>query len=409
MRILHTADWHLGKSLEGRSRLTEQSEFLAELIEIVDERSVDIVIIAGDVFDTSNPPAAAERLFYQALDRLADEGRRAVIVIAGNHDHPERLAAAMDLARRYGIILAGLPGTQVPVSDFSEDRVNVIQSGPGWLEMSVPQCPNHAVIVLLPYPSESRLQEVLIDSLDEGLLQKAYAEKVALILERAAGNFAENTINLIISHLYIAGGATSESERDISLGGALAVGPDAFPPASQYVALGHLHRCQESSSAGPLIRYAGSPLAYSFSEAGQAKSVTLIQAEPGQIPQCEEVFLTCGRPLMRWRAASLDQVRAWCAEGRDANAWIDLEVQVAIPLSLDETSELRSLHRGFVNIRAILPGAEEMMEEDEQTNHSPEEMFKRYYYSRYGNWPDPAMVRLFLELLSDTTGAEVVL
>lgn len=404
VRIIHTADWHLGKSLEGRSRLTEQSEFLAELAQIVDERSVDMVIIAGDVFDTSNPPAAAEQLFYRALDRLADEGRRAVLVIAGNHDHPERLAAAADLARRYGIVLAGLPGSQVPVSDFCEDRVNIIGSGPGWLEMSLPRCPQHAVIALLPYPSESRLQEVLTTSLNEEALQKAYAEKVALILEQAAEHFADNTINLIVSHLYTAGGAVSESERDISLGGALAVGTDVFPPASHYVALGHLHRCQEIAGTGPVIRYAGSPLAYSFSEAGQAKSVTLIEAEPGHIPRCEEVFMTRGRPLVRWRAASLDEVRAWCEEGRDADAWIDLEVQAAVPLSLDETAELRSLHRGFVNIRAILPGAEALIAEDEQTRHSPEDMFRRYYYSRYGNWPDPAMVQLFLELLSDTGG-----
>ncbi|MGE5391850.1 MAG: exonuclease SbcCD subunit D [Deltaproteobacteria bacterium] len=412
MRIIHTADWHLGKSLEGRSRLPEQSEFIDELAEIVSKHSVDMIIVAGDVFDTSNPPAAAEQLFYRALDRLADGGRRAVIVIAGNHDHPERLAAAMDLARRYGIVLAGSPASRVPASHFAEDRVNIVQSGTGWLEMSLPNCPDHAVIALLPYPSESRLQEALTESLDEGVLQKAYAAKVSLILQEAAGHFTENTINLVLSHLYTAGGETSESERDISLGGALAVGSDVFPPGSHYVALGHLHRCQEIPGEETVIRYAGSPLAYSFSEAGQAKSVTLIDARLGQALHREEIFLTRGRPLVRWRADSLEQVRTWCAEGRDANAWIDLEVQVRVPLSIDETSELRGLHRGFVNIRAILPGAGALVPEEDKTALGPEEMFKRYYYSRYGGWPEPAMVQLFLELLGDTgepSGGEVSL
>ncbi len=402
MRIIHTADWHLGKSLEGRSRLAEQIDFIDELVEIVAEHSVDMVIVAGDVFDSSNPSAAAESLFFQALDRLADGGRRAVIVIAGNHDHPERLAAATDLARRYGIVLAGVPGAQVPGAHFTPDRVSIVESGLGWLRMSLPGFTYHAVIALLPYPSESRLQEAMADTLDEKVLQKAYAEKIAWLLEEASLHFSEDSVNLVLSHLYTAGGAISESERDISLGGALAVSTGVFPSSSQYVALGHLHRCQEIASAGPVVRYAGSPLVYSFSEAGQAKSLTLIEVQPGQEPLREEIFLTRGRPLVRWRADSLDQVRAWCEEGRDANAWIDLEVNLAVPLSLDETAELRTLHRGFVNIRVILPGAQPLPEDEDKISHGPEEMFKRYYYLRYGGWPEPSMVQLFLELLADS-------
>jgi len=401
VRIIHTADWHLGRSLEGRSRLAEQNEFIEELAEIAEACLADMIIIAGDVFDSSNPSAAAEQLFYQALDRLADGGRRAVVVIAGNHDHPERLAAAMGLARRYGIVLAGLPGSLAPASSFAAGGVNIVYSGPGWLEISLPDCPHHAVIALLPYPSESRLQEVLTDNLDEEIMQKAYAEKVSQILREASGHFSDDTVNLVVSHLYVTGGATSESERDISLGGALAVGSDAFPPGCDYAALGHLHRCQEINGAGMVIRYAGSPLAYSFSEAGQAKSVTLVQLEPGETVQREEIFLPRGRPLVYWRAASLDEVRKWCEEGRDANAWIDLEVQVAVPLSIEETGELRSLHKGFVNIRAILPGGEALTPADEQHTLGSEEMFRRYYYSRHGGWPEPEMIQLFLELLAD--------
>lgn len=413
MRIIHTADWHLGKTLEGRSRLPEQSEFIDELGELVETSAADMVIVAGDVFDSSNPPASAEQLFYQALDRLADGGRRAVVVIAGNHDHPERLAAAMDLARRYGIVLAGLPGSVTPATDFSADRVNIVDSGPGWLEISTPNCSHNAVIALLPYPSESRLQEVLAATLDEEIMQKAYAERVRAILEEAGSHFTDNTVNLVLSHLYVAGGAVSESERDISLGGALAVGRDAIPSRTDYAALGHLHRCQQIEGEGTLICYAGSPLAYSFSEAGQAKSVTLVKVEPGQSIQSQELFLTRGRPLVHWRAAGgMDEVRAWCAEGRDAIAWIDLEVKVAVPLSIEETGELRSLHKGFVNIRAILPEADPSMLAQEQNNLSPEDLFKSFYYSRQGAEPEPEMLKLFLELLADineTSGGEVSL
>lgn len=404
MRIIHTADWHLGKSLEGRSRIAEQQEFIEELYGLAATNAVDMIVVTGDVFDSSNPPAAAEQLFYHALDQLADEGRRAVVVIAGNHDHPERLAAAGDLARRYGIILAGWPGQDTGRASFGDDRVNIVESGPGWLEIKLPACEHHAVVILLPYPSESRLQQALTASLDENVMQRAYAERVGTILAEAGASFRDDTVNLVLSHLYVNGGITSESERDISLGGALAVGTDVFPARSDYVALGHLHRCQEMGGAGAPIRYAGSPLAYSFSEVGQAKSVTLAELLPGQPAQRREIFLSCGRPLVCWRAeGGLDEVRGWCEAGRDANAWIDLEVFAPSPLSLTETQELRALHKGFINIRVVLPGADESDLTEQISSLSPEDLFCRYYQSRYGSWPEPELVQLFLELLGEAS------
>lgn len=105
MRILHTADWHLGRTLEGRSRLAEQEAFIDELVEIVAKEQIDVVLMAGDVFDSVNPPAAAEQLFYESLARLSDKGRRPVAVISGNHDHPDRISAARPLLSDYNIFL----------------------------------------------------------------------------------------------------------------------------------------------------------------------------------------------------------------------------------------------------------------------------------------------------------------
>src|SRR5690606_27494149 len=109
MRILHTADWHFGKTLEGRSRHAEQEQFVDELCEIAQSENIDVILIAGDVYDTVNPPAASEQLFYDSLARLADYGKRKVIVISGNHDNPERLAAATPIAIKHGITLIGTP------------------------------------------------------------------------------------------------------------------------------------------------------------------------------------------------------------------------------------------------------------------------------------------------------------
>ncbi|MER2141445.1 MAG: exonuclease subunit SbcD, partial [Priestia megaterium] len=111
MRLLHTADWHLGRTLEGRSRLAEQAQFLDELADIVEEEKVDAILMAGDAFDTVNPPAAAEQLFYESMSRLSNNGKRPIIVIAGNHDNPDRLSAASPLAVHQNITLLGLPTT----------------------------------------------------------------------------------------------------------------------------------------------------------------------------------------------------------------------------------------------------------------------------------------------------------
>nr|MDH3162994.1 exonuclease subunit SbcD [Bacillus licheniformis] len=148
MRILHTADWHLGKTLEGRSRLKEQEDFLEELARIVKDEKIDAVIMAGDAFDTVNPPALAEQLFYESLSALSDKGNRPVVVIAGNHDNPDRLSAASPLTTDHGIHLIGYPRT-APVD------IEVASSG------------EILSVAALAYPSESRLNEVLSETFDE--------------------------------------------------------------------------------------------------------------------------------------------------------------------------------------------------------------------------------------------------
>jgi len=175
MRILHTSDWHLGRSLEQISRLEEQREFIDSLVRIADKEDVDLVLVAGDIYDTYNPSAAAEELFYEAMDRLGGKSGRAVIVIAGNHDNPDRLCAASPLAYKNGIILLGYPGSDAGGYKTSAEGINIADSGPGWLELSLPRCSHNAVIITMPFPSESRLEELLSEKADEAELQNAYS------------------------------------------------------------------------------------------------------------------------------------------------------------------------------------------------------------------------------------------
>lgn len=320
MRILHTADWHFGRQLEGRDRREEQTAFVDELCQIVDERAVELVLIAGDVYDSVNPPAWAEELFYDALERLAAGGKRGVVVIAGNHDQPERVRAAAPLAFKHGIVLLGLPKETPAVSkpNSSHELVRIVNAGPSWFEIAVPGVSHHAVVVALPYPSESRLKELISESFTQEQMQQAFSDRIATLFSELGEHFREDTVNLVTSHLFVMGGKESESERPIQIGGALTVTPAAFPEKAHYVALGHLHRLQKLGES-PLIRYSGSPLAYSFSEAGQSKAVVILEIIPDQPVQEEIIYLKSGRPLARWKATEgIAQVEGWLSEGRDA-------------------------------------------------------------------------------------------
>jgi len=388
--------------------MDEQQAFVNEICEIAERERVELILIAGDVFDSTNPPAVAEQLFYQALDQLAAGGQRAVVVIAGNHDSPERLKAANPLAARAGISLLGSPKDILPISDTSEGkRARRRATAASSLEIEIPGCPHPVVIAALPYPSEARLNEVLSETLQEETVQQAYTLRIQRIFAELSRHFRRNAINLVMSHLFVRGGRESESERPIQLGGVYAVQPEAFPADAHYVALGHLHRPQAVPHCSSPARYAGSPLAYSFSEAGQTKSVILVEAEPRRRAKVREIPLSSGRPLVRWQACEgLRQVEHWCEEGRDPQAWIDLEIHVTEPLTMDEIQKLRKLRPRFIYIRPIVQKRAHLHEGERRSQLPIDELFRRFYEQQMGTPPDEETVKLFLELVSVSPSEE---
>ncbi|WP_379135157.1 exonuclease SbcCD subunit D [Paenibacillus sp. sgz500958] len=382
MRILHTGDWHLGRTLEGRSRMKEQEEFIDELVRIADEEQADVILMAGDVYDSVNPPAAAEQLFYEAAARLTTGGRP-LVVIAGNHDQPERVSSVSPLVSRQGITLVGLPTTE-PVT------VQAVRTG------------EIAKIAALPYPSEARLGELLAGDGDETQLRLAYSARVGRLMQLLGREFTPQTVNLAMSHIYVLGGVESDSERPIQVGGAYTVDPSALYSGAQYTALGHLHRAQRVKGDG-MIRYSGSPLAYSFSEAGQAKSVTMVEIVPGGEPVFEEIYLRCGRPLVRWNAAGgLEEVYRWLDEGRDEAAFIDLEIRLTEAMSMNDIQRLRKSREGIIHIRPVYPQMEGELESSQRSRMPIQELFRKFYQRQSGGAePDDSLVELFLQLAEE--------
>ncbi|MBS4008939.1 MAG: exonuclease subunit SbcD [Clostridium sp.] len=403
MRILHTSDWHLGRNLEQFSRIEEQREFIDCLCKLVKERSIDLVLVAGDIYDTYNPSAAAEELFYDAIDRLSGKGKRAVIVIAGNHDSPERLCAASPLAYKNGTILLGYPKSDAGVYKTDSGSMSIVESGPGWLELSVPGCKEHAVIITLPFPSEARLEEVLAKNADEGAIQKAYSEKIGSIFALLSQKFRDDTVNIGVGHLFLRGGKESESERTLQIGGALTVDPSVLPAGAHYIALGHLHRPQEVKNAPCPVFYSGSPLAYSFSEADYSKAVFIIDVVPGKKAEIEPVYLDCGKPLRRWVAEQgIGQALEWCEEGRDKNAWIDLEIATDRVLTLEEQKRLKTLHPGIINIRPRLKtDIVEVLSPGSRENRKIDELFRDYYKYRMDREISDELMKAFIEVINE--------
>lgn len=433
MRVLHTADWHLGKPIEGRSRLTEQEEFLNTLCVIVDEERVDLVLVAGDVFDSVNPGAQAENLYYDTLERLAGNGKRAVVVTGGNHDSPDRIQAANPLAARHGISLVGYPNEHLPIG-VAMTGAGRIATGPGWMEVFCPGSGESAVICVLAYPSESRLREVFSESLDDQIQRAAYSDKVKALVDMASTYFRKDTVNLILGHLYVVGGEESDSERQIQLGGAFSVDPHVFGVRPDYVALGHLHRPQEVRASPVPCRYSGSPLVYSFSEAGQQKEVVVVEVTPEKReswPQSacsfdaefcweqtqkvkiqqlspashiERIPLSCGKPLKRFRTSTLSEAFEWCGDPRNHDFWVDLEIGCDEPIGTADVAALRREHPFIVSIRWTGSRAVFDPQEKRIAEMPLVDRFKLFCLRQMGHDPEPELVDLFLELVHEEAG-----
>ncbi|MDE6293071.1 MAG: exonuclease subunit SbcD, partial [Clostridiales bacterium] len=343
MKILHTADLHLGKKLNKAARLDEQCDVIKQLSEIADTEDVDVVLIAGDIFDTSVPTSEAERVFYRSILTLAERGR-AVIALAGNHDDERRLCAAKPLADLQGIVLAGeidysalgeetLSDPTPPPSLFGlfdaadyiqKQRIKIVGRYGG---VTVVKGDEKVNIALVPYPAESRLsrwakQDYSID----------YADRVKQTLSSACEFFDDN-YNILCTHLFL-----SKSEVADSLGGLVSLPVSVLPETADYVALGHVHK-HFRVSKHPLAEYSGSPLQYAYDE-GRTKSVNIIDTQKRTVSQ---VVLTAGKNLTETDADNFEE----CMSKLEfySGDYVRLKYS-GEPLTRDETAQIRS-HPAF--------------------------------------------------------------
>ena len=395
MRILHTSDWHLGKTLENFPRFEEQEKFLDDFVKMAEEYEVDMVVIAGDIYDSSNPPAKAEMLFYDTLKRLAN-GKRVVLAIAGNHDNPDRLSAASPLAYEQGVILLGSIKTVVPTGDFGSFKV--LNSGEGFFEIEIKG--ERAVVIALPYPSEKRLNEIFSESMEEEERQRSYSERVGRLFEELSKNYREDTVNIAVSHLYVAGGEEAGSERPIQLGGSFTVELRHLPEKAQYIALGHLHKPQRISDILP-VYYSGSPLQYSKSEINQSKCAYLVELKAGEKPRVREIYFKNYKPIEVIRCNGVEEALKICEEYKNKNIWAYFEIKTESPLPSSVIREMKRLIPDIVEIRHILPEEEGVFEEIEVEDKDIRELFQEFYQKEKKVPPSEELVELFMSIIGE--------
>lgn len=403
MKILHTADWHLGKRLEKFSRLEEQKEVLAEIVEIADAHDVDAVLVAGDLFDSFNPSTEAIELLYKTLKRLTNNGKRAVVAIAGNHDSPDRIEAPDPLARECGIIFAGYPDSHVSTCEL-ESGVCVIQSEAGFIELKLPRHNQPLRLLLTPYANEYRLKTFLgLENSEEELrqvLQKRWKE--------LADRYCDDKgVNMLVTHLFMMkkGEEPPEEPEDekpiLHVGGAQAVYSENIPAQIQYTALGHLHGFRIMDNSPCPVVYSSSLLSYSFGEAGQKKYVLIIDAEAGTPVTYEAIPLTKGRSLHRKRFKGVEEALQWLSENEQA--LVELTLVTDNYLTAEERKRLSQAHAGIVTIIPEVSNPEMLHAKGASIDLSQdiEELFGQFFQHRHGQLPNPELINLFKEIRAE--------
>ena len=341
IRILHTADWHLGQTFFGYDRVEEHTHFLQWLVRELKENKIDVLLIAGDIFDVSNPSAASQHMFYRFIRQVTEENPKLqLVVVAGNHDSAARLEAPLPLLQEMRTEIRGIVRRHEGEIDYDHLIVE-LKNSEGEVE---------ALCLAVPFLRQGDYPVVTTDG-------NPYAEGVkelyARLQERALQRRKDGQALVAVGHLQATGSEIAErdfSERTI-IGGLECVSPDAFTEQIAYTALGHIHKSQRVSGREN-VRYAGSPLPMSFAEREYHHGVVIVTLAEGwavEIEKREYIPLVGLLSVPRGKAATPEEV---------------LEELAHLPLASEEAEgeqTERSLHFPYLEIKVLLTGPEPML------------------------------------------------
>ncbi len=381
MKILHTSDWHIGKVLKGQSRAEEQIAVLAEVVEVARAERPDLILVAGDLYDSTAPTAEATRIVTRALSALRGTGAD-VVAIAGNHDNGAALDALRPWADAAGIRLRG---TVRVASDHVIDSVTT--GGEAWK------------LVALPFLSQRyAVRATEMFDLTAAEATQTYTDHLARMLAALGEAFGPATINLVTAHLTVVGAKVGGGERDAHTVQAYAVPATIFPGNAHYVALGHLHRRQQVVGACP-VHYCGSPLAVDFGEEQNTPSVTIVEVTAETTAKTRDVPITSAATLRTVRGtiadlSSMDTGDAWLRVyvREQPRAGLREEVQALLPRAVEVRIDPETMPTSGASARAAA-----------RAGRTPRELFADYLASI--DHGDDGVRELFGELYEEVHGS----
>lgn len=383
MKILHTSDWHVGRTLSRIPRLEETRAALNEVSDIAGREAVDALIVCGDIFEHLTPSAEAEQVVYETLERFCDQGL-AVVLITGNHDHPGRWRALSPLLRRFSVLVC--------------DDLRGPQEG-GIVEVSSRDGKETLQVAAVPWVSERRSYTAvdLMGSSEKSY--QSYADSMATAMRALCEGFRPGACHLLAGHFFITGAVVSESERALTIGDIYAVTPNAIPTTVQYAALGHVHKPQKGPHVPVPCRYSGSLLQLDFGEAGQEKSVSIIELTPGKPAKVKEARLRSGRRLVDV-AGSLEALASY--ENDVEGTYLRVTVTCDGPQS-GLSDQVRDLLPNALIVKLEYPDDQGVVAVDISTK-KPRELFDGYLRGRYQTEPSVQLLDAFDQLLVEVSG-----
>ncbi len=398
MRILHSSDWHLGKTLDGYSRIEEQEKFLEFFVEKSREIQPDIIIIAGDIFDTSNPSAVAEKMFYDVLTNISSNTFSLIVIIPGNHDSPKRLASAKLLARTHGIIIYENNDDKIDIGMYK--NTEVLSCNDGVIKVKVNG--KIANIMALPYISEARLNENVQDLFDsEEENARSFQTKFEALVAKKEKFFNTDEYNIIIAHLFTTRARLSEDEIGYSIVGAYAVDASAFPKSADYIALGHIHKKQCISGVDKRAYYCGSPIHYNKTEVKTAKKVILqVDIQDDKSIDLTEINVPIYKKIEIWNAESIEDAIKMSEEKSDESSFVYINIKTDRIISNEEIRQIKSNKKDIIEIRPIMSIENIISTSENMLEKSEMEKFTEFYKEKNGAEPTKNIIDRYMDIIS---------
>ncbi len=384
MKILHTSDWHVGKVLKGRDRYDEHDAVLRSIVRTARDEDADLVLVAGDLFETVAPTAKSQGLVMRTLLALREDGRH-VVVIAGNHDNASLLESVYrPVLGQLGLHVLGLPrrsesGGTISFRLRTEELVRV------------------AALPFVSHRFAVRAAEIVMQDFAEHTLD--YSRQMSDIVSRLTSEFTDDAVNVVMAHATLLGGPRGGGERDVQTSLDYELSASMFPASAHYVALGHLHRQQEIPGPCPIF-YSGAPLPVDFGEEANEPAVLIVEARPGVRADPRPVPVTGGRRLRTLRG-SLDQVVAEGEQAGDAY----LKVVLAEPARAGLGDEVREKLPNTLEVllddaHRQRPGSRSG-DRPSRVGRGPVELFAEYLAEE--GVADERVTAMFAQLLDEVT------